>query len=86
MEQIKKYLRFFFQTKRLHPMHIFALICVLITIITLPFEIVSSIVQKDLFQLIAQSLLAVSFIVMFFGLRQAFRKNQLSDSQDFRNE
>jgi len=86
MKQIKEYLKFFFQTERIHPLHVFALLCSLVSVITLAFEIIFAVMQKDFFQLIIQSLLTVCFVAIFFGFRQAYQKAQTTDSQDFRKE
>jgi len=86
MKQIKEYLKFFFQTERIHPLHVFALLCSLVSVITLAFEIIFAVMQKDFFQLIIQSLLTVCFVAIFFGFRQAYQKAQTTDSQELRNE
>ena len=82
MKYIRKHLKFFFQTERIHPIHVFALMCFLVSMITLPLEIVFSIVNRNYFNLILKSLLLVSFIVVFIGSYQAYQKSQETDSQD----
>ncbi len=82
MTQIKKYLKFFFQTERIHPMHVFALICFLISVITLPFQIIVSVVEKDFLRLISQTILLTCFVGMFIAGRKAYRDSQKADSND----
>lgn len=82
MQEIRKYLKFFFQTERIHPMHVFAFICFLIFIITLPFQIIVSLVEKDYLHLISQAILLICFVGMFVAGSKAYRDSQNTDSQD----